>query len=96
MRRAKLKGLLADVALWAVPIAAGVVGDPPVAAVLAGLDVTAQGSGAAGLDRRHDLELAKGQMPVMGNPVAGACAAEDIGDLEVGAHWFSRAASCLP
>jgi hypothetical protein len=37
-------------ALWAMPIAAGVVGDPPLAAVLAVLDVTAEGSSAAVLD----------------------------------------------
>ena len=35
----------------AVPVAAAVVGDPPVPAVLAGLDMAAQRSGAAGLDR---------------------------------------------
>jgi hypothetical protein len=44
-------------ALRAVPVAAGVVGDAPLAAVLAGLDVAAKGGGATMLDRRHDLEL---------------------------------------
>ena len=39
---------------------AAVVGDPPVAAVLASLDMT-QGRGAAMLDRRHDFELMKAQ-----------------------------------
>lgn len=34
-------------ALRTVPVAAGVVGDPPLAAVLASLDVTAKGCGAA-------------------------------------------------
>ncbi|MDQ0322023.1 hypothetical protein QO002_004229 [Pararhizobium capsulatum DSM 1112] len=43
--------------LQTVPIAAGVVGDLPLAAVLASLDVTAEGSSAAVLDRRHDLQL---------------------------------------
>ena len=38
-------------ALRAVPVAAGVVGDAPLAAVLAGLDVTAERRGAAVLDR---------------------------------------------
>jgi hypothetical protein len=33
-------GLGRALALWAVPVAATVVGDPPVPAVLAGLDVT--------------------------------------------------------
>jgi hypothetical protein len=41
--------------LRAVPVAAGVVGDPPVPAIIAGLDVTAQRGGAAILDDRHEL-----------------------------------------
>ena len=61
---------------------AAVVGDPPVPAVLAGLDVTAQRSGTTMLDRRHDLELMQAQMPGMGSPISRACVAEDIGDLE--------------
>ena len=79
-------------ALGAVPVAAGVVGDPPVPAVLAGLDVTAQRCGAAVLDRRHHLELDEAQVPGMGSPVAGPGSAEDVGDLERGAHRLSRAA----
>ena len=77
-------------ALGAVPVAAAVVGDPPVAAVLAGLDMTAEGGGAAMLDRRHDLELMKAQVPGMGGPISGAGGTEDIGDLERGAHRLSR------
>ncbi len=69
-------------ALRAVPVAAAVVGDPPVPAVFAGLDMPAQGSGAAVFDRRHDLELGKAQMPGLGRPVARPCGAEDVGDLE--------------
>src|SRR5271169_7066057 len=42
-------------ALRAVAVAAGVVGDAFVRAVLAALDVAAERGGAAGLDRRHDL-----------------------------------------
>ena len=48
----------------------------------AGLDVAAERSGAAGLDRRHDLELVQAQMPEMDAPVRGAGSAEDVGDLE--------------
>ena len=55
-------------ALGTVPVAAGVVGDPPMAAVLAGLDVTAERSGAAMLDRRHDLELVRGSGARHGRP----------------------------
>ena len=69
-----------------MPVAAGIVGDPPLAAVLASLDVTAQGRGAAMLDRRHDLELMEAQVTGMGGPISGAGGTEDIGDLERGAH----------
>ena len=44
-------------ALGTVPIAAAVVRDAPVPAVLAGIDVAAKRRRAAVLDRRHDLEL---------------------------------------
>ena len=73
-------------ALRAVPVAAGVVGDAPLAAVLAGLDMTAERRGAAVLDRRHDLELGEAQVPGMGGPVCGPGSAEDVGDLDRGAH----------
>ena len=55
-----------------------------MAAVLAGLDVTAQRGGTAVLDRRHDLELGEAQVPGMGGPVGWPGDAEDIGDLERG------------
>lgn len=51
-------------------------------AVVAGLDMTAQCGGAAGLDRRHDLELAQAQMPGMGRSIGGPGSAEDVGNLE--------------
>jgi hypothetical protein len=41
----------------AVPVAAGVIGDPCVRAVLAALDVTAEHSGATNLYCRHDAPL---------------------------------------
>ena len=80
----------------AVPIAAAVIGDPPKAAVLTGLDMTTQCSGAAVFDRQHHLELMQAQVPGMGGPVGAPGSTEDIGDLQVRAHRFSRAASCLP
>lgn len=73
-------------ALGAVPVAATVVGDAPVPAVLAGLDMTAQGSGAAVLDRGHHLELCQAQMADVGRPIGRPSSAEDVGDLMVGAH----------
>jgi len=69
-------------ALGTMPVAAAVVGDAPMAAVLAGLDVTAQCSGAAMLDRRHDLELMQAQMPGMRGAIRRPRGTEDVGDLE--------------
>jgi len=80
-------------ALGTVPVTARVVGHPPVPAVFAGLDMTAHGSGAAVLDRRHHLELDEVQVPGMGDPIAGSGSTEDVGDLERGAHRLSRGAS---
>ena len=68
-------------ALGAVPVPAAVIGDPPMPAVLAGFNMTAHGSGAAVLDRRHHLELDKAQMPGMRGSVSRASSAEDVGDL---------------
>src|SRR5277367_6676367 len=69
-------------ALGAVPVAAAVIGDPLMAAVLAGLDMTAQSRRAAMLDRRHDLELMKAQVSGMGGPISGAGSTENVGDLD--------------
>ena len=73
-------------ALGAMPVAAAVVGDAPMAAVLASLDVAPKSCGAAGLDRRHDRELAEAEVAGMGRPKGGPVAAEDVGDLEGGSH----------
>ena len=67
---------------WAVPVAAAVIGDPPVPAVGAGLDMPAERGGAAMFDRRHDLELVQAQMSGMGGAVGWPGSAEDVGDLE--------------
>ena len=61
-----------------------------MAAVLAYLDMTAQGCGAAMLDRRHDLELMQAQVAGMGGPIGGAGGTEYIGDLERGPHRLRR------
>src|SRR5690606_1046643 len=78
--------------LGAVTVTAAVIGDTPMSAVLAGLDVTAERRSPALLDRRHDLELLEAEMPSMGGSIGGPRAAEDIGDLDRGLHWLSRAA----
>src|SRR4029079_10986861 len=67
---------------WAVPVATGIVGDADVAALLAGLDMAAEGCGAAGFDRRHHLELAKAEMAGLGRAPGGAMTLEDVGDLK--------------
>lgn len=61
-------------------------------AVLASLDVTAKGCGAAVLDRRHHLELGEAQMSGMGGAIGRSGGTEDIGDLERGAQRLSRLA----
>jgi hypothetical protein len=69
-------------ALRAVPVATGVVGDAQVRAVLAAFDMTAQRRGSAVLDRRHDLELAEAQMTGMGCTPSRPAAAEDVRHLD--------------
>ena len=68
--------------LRAVAVAAGVVGDLAVAAVLTSRDVAAERRGPAAHDRRHHLELAEAHMPRIGPAPGGAVAIEDVGDLE--------------
>ena len=70
----------------AVPVATGVIGDTLMAAVGTGFDVTTQGSGATGLDRRHDLEVAEAQVSGMGSAIGRTGRAKDIGDLDAVAH----------
>ena len=65
-----------------MPVAAAVIGDPPMPAVGAGLGVAAERSGAAMFDGRHDLELVEAQMPGMRGPVRRTGSTEDVGDLE--------------
>ena len=69
-------------ALRAVTVAAGVVGDAFVRAVLAALDVAAERGGAAGLDRRHDLQLGEADMAGVGLAPRRPVGAKDVGDLQ--------------
>ena len=69
-------------ALWAMPVTAGVVGD---LGMLTGgtLQHMATECGAAALlDRRHDLVLAQAEMPALGLPPSEPVGPEDIRDLE--------------
>ena len=68
--------------LRAVPIAAGVVGDALMRAVLAALDVPAERGGATGFDRRHDLQLREAHMAGVGLAPCGPVGAKDVGDLQ--------------
>ena len=59
-------------ALWAMPIATGVVRDTQVGAGFAAFDMTAQRLRSAALDRRHDLELAEaGRHETQAKPARG-------------------------
>ena len=69
-------------AFGTMPVAATVIGDPLMAAVRAGLDVTPKGGGAAMLDRRHHLQLMQAQMSGMVGPIGRSGSTEDVGDLE--------------
>src|SRR5262249_13228856 len=81
-------------ALWAMPVAAGIVGDAPVGALLAAFGMPAQRRRSAALDRRHDLELAEADMAGM-DPRREAVATVRSGggpltDLTPAAHPLGR------
>ena len=80
-------------ALRAVPVAAGIIGDAKLAAAVALLDMTAQRGRAAGFDGAHNTALTAAQMAGMGLTVSGTVAAEDIRHLQRAAHRFNPAAS---
>jgi hypothetical protein len=69
-------------ALRAVPVAAGIVGDAQVRAGLAAFDMPAQRRRSAALDRRNDLELAEAHMAGMGRTPRRSEVAEDVRHLD--------------
>ena len=75
-----------------MPVAARVVGDPAVAAILTTLDMAAEGSRAAVLDGRHHLELAKAHMPGAGPAPSGTVVMKDVGNLQPRAAHRRRSA----
>ncbi len=77
-------------ALRAVPVAAGVVGDTRIGAVLAARDMAAERRRAAVLDRRHHLELVEADMAGMGLTPSRSMAAEDIRNLQGRARHARR------
>ena len=101
-----LKPLLAGqgLALRAVAVAAGVVGDALMLAVTASFDMTAEGGGTANLYGMHRLELLKGERMLV--TVRPAVLTEDAGQLEAGpghasgfalfrAAWFADIRQCV-
>lgn len=75
----------------AVPVATVIIGNPPVPAIGAGLDVPAHDGGSAMFDGRHDLQLVEAQVPRTGGPVRRTRGTEDVGHLDGGAHAHSAA-----
>ena len=75
-------------ALRAMPVAAGIVRDLAVRALLAARDMTAERRRAAVLDRRHHLQLAEADMAGIGPAPCRAVAAEDVRDLQ---RWTRHA-----
>ncbi len=69
----------------AVAVATGVIGDAQGAAVGASIDMTAEGRGAAFLDRRHHLRLPEAQMTGVGMTMLWPKAAEHVRHFEQGA-----------
>lgn len=72
-------------------IAAGIVGDAHVGAVLASLDVTAELRRAAGFDCRHDTELTMAHMTRVAGAPRLSVAAEDIRHLQLRVGHVRRA-----
>ncbi len=70
-------------ALGAVPIAAGVIGDVFVRAALTTRHVTTKRRRAATLDRTHDLQLIKANMACIGQAPDSTMGAEDVRDFQI-------------
>jgi hypothetical protein len=71
-------------ALWTMAVAAGVVGDERVPALLAARDMPAESRRAAALDGRHDFQLAEADVAGVGATPSRPVGAEDIRDLDGG------------
>ena len=68
--------------LRAMPIAAAIVGDDRVGAVLAARDMAAERHRATALDRAHDLDLVEADVPGIGAAPRRPVVAENIRDLQ--------------
>src|SRR5271169_7197290 len=73
-------------ALRTVPVAAGIVGDAGLAAILTPLDMAAERSRPTRLDGRYDPTLSETQAAGVIGTISGAMAAEDVCHLERRPH----------
>ena len=73
-------------ALRAMPIAAGTLGDADLAAILAPLDMTAERRRSACLDRGHDLALIEGEPVALRSAKRVAVAAKNVRHLQLRTH----------
>jgi hypothetical protein len=80
-------------AFGTMAIAARVVRDAAMAAVLATLDMPAEHGRATLLDRRHDLELTQAHMSGIGPAPVGPMAMKDICDLQ---PWAAHGRPATP
>ncbi len=80
--------------LGAVAVAAGAIAEAAVAAVVALLDLAAEGGGAAVLDRRHGAALGGGQGGGETLAESVPVAVEDVSHLEGGAVHWAQLAGC--
>jgi len=71
-------------ALRAMPVSAGIVGDLAMPAGVAAEHMPTQRRAAALLDGRHDLELAQAQVVMLGLPPGRTHGAEDVRALQGG------------
>ena len=80
----------ARLALRAMPVTAGVVGDLQLRAGVAAQDVSPQRRAAALFDGGHHLQLPQTQMALLRLPPGRPVGAEDVRDLEGGAPHRAR------
>ena len=73
-------------ALRAMSVATGIIRGTAMAAVFAGLEMTAERRSPTKLDRRHDATLHAAEMAIVGKTISLTMAAEDIRHLQIGTH----------
>src|SRR5690349_8932734 len=69
-------------ALWAMAVAAGVIGDLVTPTTFTAQHMSPQRRAAALFDGRNDLELAQTQVCALGFAPSGPMSTEDVGDLQ--------------